>query len=47
MTRTADGDRPPASLQVIGRGDQLTGVAPLLIAHPASMPGQSACQAAY
>jgi hypothetical protein len=47
VTRTADDDRPPASLYVISRGGQLTGVAALLTAHPASMSGQSACETAY
>ena len=46
VTKTADCDRPSASLSFMGRGGQLTGVAALLIAHPASMLGQSAPEAA-
>jgi hypothetical protein len=41
VARTADCDRPPASLYVICRGGQLTNVAARLIAQPASLPGQS------
>jgi hypothetical protein len=47
VTRTADCDRPPASLYFICRGGQLIGVAALLIAHPTNMPGQSACEATH
>jgi hypothetical protein len=38
--------RPYFVSQGIGRGGQLIGVAALLVAHPATMPGQSTCGAA-